>query len=1067
MATNFRSLDEIVLAMLDYLRVVQPDLDTKPGSVARDVTIDAPASEISKLYIELKNIQNKQSIASAVGRELDLLARNFGLVRGSGSPSSGIAVFTTNTLDYSIVIPEGTVVTSRTGVSFKVMSETIFDSAKSNIYRSNAIRLRSELDIVGISDIYAIEISVEAASFGLSGNIGKYSIISHSVAGISNVSNLEQFSGGTNAENDTAFRSRILGIFAGSNVGTTLGYTNTLLASPSVADVFAVEPGDPLMIRDGTDISTNSAGEAIIISPGTGGKVDLYILGSSLEEFTESYIYKDKSGKNDSTNLLNDFILGQRSVNPLLDFQQRRKLLVEARTLPFQPVSSIFSLSGSLSGPNFRENFIDADGQVKGSFELIKDTAAFGGSPFGFDKIHFISNEIELEDESISKGPLNGEDALDYTDVQEISKVRQQIVITNEQPEVSSSDRSILTLKHTPVLSTNSVLNVTTGQRYRIENQNFDDTLGGNTTGRIKISGGTLPTANDVLQASYIWNRYFDNSIDFDNIINNSIFRTAQDSVDWGFSNKVVKEEQVIAYSMIDGYHVITNHPISRVTNVNQVIEESATNVSGKLVLANSVTNIVSVQNTLGKEMFYTELNNGTFSNLEVTLPTDTLSLNGDSLTVIYNSEDLYDTDSNFTGSTITLAESGLSVGVTVFVDYVANLNSILPTTALNLLPVTGQNNEFNVDGDLVGTQPITNLYSGSTFLRNLRFAPSYLKFDFQGILSVGKISISGISFIEIDEIVTVRKDGLTLDLSDAIKAYFNTSTVSQNGYVGYVDKVERVTMSGDIVESVDYEYDLLNYELMNVTYSNSNAFQNLNLNRYDAKLMSTTENSDESPITGITLRVKFYWVDLNANERLVVSSSGTQYSKYKYAFVNTISLDSGFLSLSNTVEGTFSVVNSNQPVSGTTYLTTYKYTAPKEGERITISYNYNRLLGDLLYDLEPVRPITADVLIKEAKNSPLDITVRIVALPNYNGGEENLKQSVLEAITSFVSGNGLGATIDNDDLIVAIHNIAGVDRVTLTNFNKKDLSGVKQSLVAENNEYFSLNNVEVVVEDR
>src|SRR5690606_6759346 len=119
-----------------------------------------------------------------------------------------------------------------------------------------------------------------------------------------------------------------------------------------------------------------------------GGKVDIYVQGSAIEDITESYIYKDLSGKNDPTSIANDYIIGQRSINPLLDYQQKRRLLFSQGTLPFQPVDSIVSITGSLSGPNFIESFTDTDGSVKGNFELSKDEGTFGGSVFGFDKIH-------------------------------------------------------------------------------------------------------------------------------------------------------------------------------------------------------------------------------------------------------------------------------------------------------------------------------------------------------------------------------------------------------------------------------------------------------------------------------------------------------------------------------------------------------------------------------------------------------------------------------------------------------------------------------------------------------
>src|ERR1019366_7204418 len=103
-------------------------------------------------------------------------------------------------------------------------------------------------------------------------------------------------------EDDAAFRNRVLAIFSGSNVGTTLGYQNTALATGSVDAAIVVGPGNPLMTRDGTVVVVNPDGSMTIISEGSGGKVDVYILGTTLTSYTDSFIYQDKSNTNDPTN---------------------------------------------------------------------------------------------------------------------------------------------------------------------------------------------------------------------------------------------------------------------------------------------------------------------------------------------------------------------------------------------------------------------------------------------------------------------------------------------------------------------------------------------------------------------------------------------------------------------------------------------------------------------------------------------------------------------------------------------------------------------------------------------
>lgn len=1066
----FKTLDEIALAMIDFLRLVQPELDTKPGTVARDLFVDAPASEVAKLYSELRNIANVQSFATAVGTDIDRLARNYGLSRGGGSPASGSVYLTTNDLSTSNFIAAGSSVLSRNGAVYRTLSDVTLDSSKTNVYRANALRIRAELDIVGITDQFAVEVAVEATQNGETGNVGKFGISQHNIPGISNVLNVAAFTGGSSAESDTAFRSRVLSVFAGSNIGTALGYVNALLSDPRITDAVAVTPGEPLMIRDGTLVQTNDDGEEIVIASGTGGKVDLYIQGQAIESFSESFIYRDQSGRNDATDDSNDFVLGQRSINPLLDYQQKRKLLIDQGTLPFQPVQTVVSVSGSSSGPNFLEKFTDEDGNTKGSFELIKDSGVFGGSPFGFDKIHFISNQIELDDESISKGTTNGQDALDFTDVQSIDSVIQEVSVTNEHAIVDASDRSILTLLHTPVLTTTRVENLTTGERYIVANQNVD---GGelNTTGRIKISGSTLPTSTDLLQVNYIWQHKFDENLDYDNLQDTTFTRTVQDSIDWGFSNRVEEEEQTVLYSGLDGYHVIVTHPISRLINVNTRIEESLPNVLGKITTSSNVENIFSILTADNEEAFNTAAGNGSFSGKEITLPTDTLlSLDGYG-TVIYNLTDIYSPDGydigSFSGSLIKLSDGVATAGDTVYVDYVANITNFLPATALTALPAVGDGNEFIVSSAAVGNQPVTSLYDDDEITKNIHFAPSYLKISLQGLSAAGRLTIKGTSFTKVEQVFTIQRDGLEIDLSNAIKAELGVSTIPSSVFVGLVDSIQRVTVADDVVQNVDYTFDLLNYKLADTRYSANTALEDDTLAARTVKVSATETNLENSPVTGQQFKVVFYIVNTNEVENITVTTSGTRISKRKYVFVDRVSVNNGFVSLSNTVDGTILIDAFTQPVDGSAYFASYSYTAPKEGERIIVSYNYNRLVSDATFAIERVRPVTADVLTKEAPTVSINISMIVTVSTDSNLSRDTIVQNVKEALSSYVSSQGLDATIDASDLTTVAGSVDGVDAADLTKYNLSGLTGRRRSLSSGKNKYFVTDTVEVTIEER
>ena len=86
---RIRTTNDIILSSLDYYRSVQPNLDTKPGTVARDVLIDGPAAQLSRLYEEAGSISNLQSLRLSIGADLDRYAQNFGAVRKRGAKSNG------------------------------------------------------------------------------------------------------------------------------------------------------------------------------------------------------------------------------------------------------------------------------------------------------------------------------------------------------------------------------------------------------------------------------------------------------------------------------------------------------------------------------------------------------------------------------------------------------------------------------------------------------------------------------------------------------------------------------------------------------------------------------------------------------------------------------------------------------------------------------------------------------------------------------------------------------------------------------------------------------------------
>lgn len=711
---NIRSANEIILSLIDFYRLAQPNMTTVPGTVSRDLFIEGPAATLSLLYDELSGISNKQSLRLSIGTDLDKLAQNYAVTRKQSTPSTGVALLTFSSLNSVININAGNSIFTTSGLSFSVLTGISVAPSNANFYKSVASKYQAQLAFVGITDQYAVEVTVQAVAAGSSGNIGQYSLDKTSISGISNVTNVSTFTGGTDQETDAAFRNRILSIFSGSSVGTTLGYLNAALSVAGVEDVAIIGPGNPLMTRDGT-VSETVNGTLTVISEGSGGKVDVVVLGSDDIPNTDTFIYQDKSNNNDPTNAKNNFVLGQILADVNKTISKKRIDDIAAGQLPAQPIDTILQVTGSLSGSNFLPFSTDGYGRTSGNYELIKDTGVYGGSPFGFDTFEWKSNQIVFQEDLI-KGQNNGQDATTFTDVVAITDAQQNIAITNENSMVTF-DRSIIQLLHTPVSSVTRVFNTNTGERYLITNQNVDNTSPNNTTGLIQISGNTLPSPSDVLQVDYNWIVDYDPYSDFDGLISTNNPRAVSDSIDWGYASVINDELVNFTLNTSNNYFTgTTTHPIDTVISANtffQVDGYVSEITSGVFVnrLAVIVSNLSAATTSVNSitfknsnvELYNTAQNNGSFSNSNIIiginllfattiiLPSDTSAIVGDRVNINLNKTNIYQSSTlngSSNGNQITIPSALLNIvatNITLQITYIANVSDLFSIPITNL----------------------------------------------------------------------------------------------------------------------------------------------------------------------------------------------------------------------------------------------------------------------------------------------------------------------------------------------------------------------------------------------
>ena len=106
-------------------------------------------------------------------------------------------------------------------------------------------------------------------------------------------------------------------------------------------------------------------------------------------------------------------------------------------------------------------------------------------------------------------------------------------------------------------------------------------------------------------------------------------------------------------------------------------------------------------------------------------------------------------------------------------------------------------------------------------------------------------------------------------------------------------------------------------------------------------------------------------------------------------------------------------------------------------------------------------------VLVKAAVEVEIDVTAYVVVDEDYEDKEETVRQDVADNISSTLNSEELGTTIDASDIVDNIYNVAGVDRVRITRMNRANISGTKESITVEGNEYIAPGTITVNIEER
>jgi hypothetical protein len=291
------------------------------------------------------------------------------------------------------------------------------------------------------------------------------------------------------------------------------------------------------------------------------------------------------------------------------------------------------------------------------------------------------------------------------------------------------------------------------------------------------------------------------------------------------------------------------------------------------------------------------------------------------------------------------------------------------------------------------------------------------------------------------------------------IKDYFGVSSVTSNLGIARVDKVE--------VVDTEEVFDLSGYSLLENTYDFNSAQKNSSLKSYQFTLPSSSTNISIALTSGQQIKITLLLFNNTGFEELYFGEDGTVYTDKVFGRINTVSVSSGLRSAIGVLVGSISINVKNQPDDNNTYFADYNFKAPKEGERLTVRYNHNRLITTVTTSLEEVRSITADVLVKEGFNLAVDVSGQILINENASNSSSTIRENVENAVVNLLNSSTFGTTIDYSDIISVAAAISGVDSVNVSLFNEANQKGRRTYIKALDNQVITANSVSFEVISR
>jgi len=263
---------QIIADAIVIIKQKQPQMDLSEGTLARDIGVEAFATELSNLYTDVDNVKNVLFLANAANAtttDMDALAANYGLTRLPAVQATGSVVFG------ALSLP-GTIITIGAGDGtggITILTQPDTDGTQVSFVTTETVYLTPTTPLNSLTGLYEVTAAIRAVTAGVIGNVGAETItqLSGAISGVDSVTNPIAAANGTDEESNTDLAARIILKFSGIVLGSKNAYNTLVRAISGVTDSLVVDPTSTDAVRGA-------------------GSVDIYLIGSTGTSASQSVV---------------------------------------------------------------------------------------------------------------------------------------------------------------------------------------------------------------------------------------------------------------------------------------------------------------------------------------------------------------------------------------------------------------------------------------------------------------------------------------------------------------------------------------------------------------------------------------------------------------------------------------------------------------------------------------------------------------------------------------------------------------------------------------------------------